>query len=1632
MSTFYWRGGTGSFDLASGWQIADELGTLAPADQPPVDSDTAVVDITGITLSADGVFAGVLALTLPGAVGSFDLNGHSLTLPNAVQLGGLVSTIGGGGTLATSAVASVPASDNGGIALRLADGVSWINTGLVLETGVVSLGSTASDSATIINQPGALFGLSVDQTGLLTAAAASANFAFVNNGTLAKLGGTGISSLLVPVTNSGLIVANTGTLELLAGGVLGGSIGGDVGSVHLAGAFALPAGTSSVVNFAGDVQFGSAAHNMALLTGAGTLTSTGTVALTAWGDVQVLLGNGATWQNAGTVLAAADLGVGVTSGDSARLVNQPGALFAFTDDIAVKVFAPGGNYSFVNSGILSKTGGTQISHVGVAMYDTGQIVVSSGTLQFDAGGSFAGQVSGVGALAFGGGTATLTAAGTIASDALLINGGTLIQAGAVMTPGSVVISNGLLQLANGRVAAAGLSVAIGTTVQGYGTLATPIADSGFVRATGGTLAVTGSVTGTGFVEVAADAVLRLGASGHVDSSVTTVNSGTVLATSGDAGTIASGISAAYGSTGVLKIAGGSLTLAGPVDGSQSIQFSGTGGTLTIADLPSFAPSGIQGFVAGDAIQVVDSASNVLARLDMLETLAASGMLTSIQFTNAGTPGLGLTASQLSDDAQAIAKIVSPYRLLAPAGWRTDVSGVFDDPTRWASGTVPDVASDASIDFADRPTVLFGDAAHQLHSLTNTAGRFVMAGGTLDLGGLDNGSDLRWTGGTIVLDGDLTVSPRLSNAAGAEFSIVPGGQRLSGVGGGGPIIANAGTILVDGGAGIASFDVPLVNIGSVMVAQGTLAVNAGGTSDAGSLQVGPGGTLLFGTAPEGPAAARFVLTGGQYSAPDTVISGTTLDAQAASGLLFGRLRLSAGGLVMGTLNAQVDSGLTQSAVGDSPILSGSGTLTVFNGGNLVGGVQSGSGLTRLIGTSVIGGLFQLDDGRTVENNGWLNWSSGSIALGANDPDAVTHSGTLTNVAGATFYVTANGRIANPVAGASHFANAGVTAVFAGTGETDIDAFVDNPGFIQVQSGTLSLNGGGSSDGAHLYVTSGAVVQFGGLPGDMPGGTFSIASGPYAAGSTAITGATLDVSTASGAMFVNQLRLTAGALLLGSQGNAVVQGALLQSGGLLRGSELLAVYGGAALTGGAQSGPAITRLIGTSVIGGSFQLDGGRTVENDGWMNWSSGNITLGTGDAAAVTHAGTLANVSGATLYVTADGRISAPGVGSGVVNNAGVIAVFAGAGRTDIDAVLNNTGGLQVQSGVLSLNGGGTSNAGNLYVAPTAVLQFGTVPSTGLGGSFNFTGGPYVAGNTMVQAGTVDLSAVSGVSFGQSLSLTGGSLELGGNFPFTDGFTQSGGVLSGTGYLYVTRPAQLSGGVETGSGRTALLAGGAIQGAVQFDGGRSIENDGTLTWSGAPITLGGGDVAAATHSATLINAVGAVMEIQGNGTINGAGFPGLGVISNAGTILQQGGIGTTTVFATLYNSGVVVVTAGTLALEQSVVGAGTFLLDGAATLDFAAAVTGGATLSFLHAGGTLEVDTTGSFGATIAGFMAGDTIDARAVGFVDGTTSAGFSAGTLTLSDGTHSAAFSLTGSYTDASFSIASDGHGGTVVLHT
>jgi hypothetical protein len=81
---------------------------------------------------------------------------------------------------------------------------------------------------------------------------------------------------------------------------------------------------------------------------------------------------------------------------------------------------------------------------------------------------------------------------------------------------------------------------------------------------------------------------------------------------------------------------------------------------------------------------------------------------------------------------------------------------------------------------------------------------------------------------------------------------------------------------------------------------------------------------------------------------------------------------------------------------------------------------------------------------------------------------------------------------------------------------------------------------------------------------------------------------------------------------------------------------------------------------------------------------------------------------------------------------------------------------------------------------------------------------------------------------------------------------------------------------------------------------------------------------------------------------------------------------------------------------------------------------------FLGAGSTLELSHPANFLGTIAGFSAGDVIDLASTA----ANKLSYANGTLTVSEGTVAVAhLHISGTYTSSSFSLVTDGHGGTAI---
>ena len=165
-------------------------------------------------------------------------------------------------------------------------------------------------------------------------------------------------------------------------------------------------------------------------------------------------------------------------------------------------------------------------------------------------------------------------------------------------------------------------------------------------------------------------------------------------------------------------------------------------------------------------------------------------------------------------------------------------------------------------------------------------------------------------------------------------------------------------------------------------------------------------------------------------------------------------------------------------------------------------------------------------------------------------------------------------------------------------------------------------------------------------------------------------------------------------------------------------------------------------------------------------------------------------------------------------------------------------------------------------------------------------------------------------------------------------------------------------------------------GLLQVDGGSQL-----LLVGGATIT--GGDVTVATGG--LLKTYGAGIEINA-------------VVTNDGTIE--------------INSG------GTLKISTSISGTGSVRIDGGATFELNGS--DDQTVEFNGANAVFKIDGS-SFGGSIVGFAASDEIDLKAFGY-DGTTTATFDKGVLTIFHGGESICHDAGGDYSHAHLAGSGD----------
>ncbi|MCK1293045.1 VCBS domain-containing protein [Bradyrhizobium sp. 30] len=225
-----------------------------------------------------------------------------------------------------------------------------------------------------------------------------------------------------------------------------------------------------------------------------------------------------------------------------------------------------------------------------------------------------------------------------------------------------------------------------------------------------------------------------------------------------------------------------------------------------------------------------------------------------------------------------------------------------------------------------------------------------------------------------------------------------------------------------------------------------------------------------------------------------------------------------------------------------------------------------------------------------------------------------------------------------------------------------------------------------------------------------------------------------------------------------------------------------------------------------------------------------------------------------------------------------------------------------------------------------------------------------------------------------------------------------------------------------------------LQGGGHVDLSDSSENVITGTVSDVTLTNVDNTISGAGHLGD------GVMVLVNEGTIIATGTNALDIdtgsnaVTNTGT-LEATGTGGLEVHSDLINTGVLWANGGNVTIDGNVSGNGTAQISGSATLEFGAASSAHVTLD-AQATGTIVLHDSFDFSGVVSGFNGDDHLDLLDVAFGAGTTASyvanqGGAGGTLSVTDGVHTANITLLGQYDPAGFQTEADKNTGTLISY-
>jgi hypothetical protein len=1215
------------------------------------------------------------------------------------------------------------------------------------------------------------------------------------------------------------------------------------------GALTLSAGNVTTTNGSGLTLAGSFAWSGGALTGSGSTTANGGMTLSGTNakiiDERTLINGGAATWTAGNI---------DTSGGAVFVNNG-----TFSTDFDGEFKRVTGTSTFNNAGVLQKTaglGGTNATLISTAFNNSGTAAVQAGNLALSGGGSASGSfaVSSGAALqtkgdyTFAAGS-TVSGAGNFSFDLgnVTVDGGFAIGGVTTINAGTVTLNS---------TGTTGDLALVGGLLTGTGTLTA----GGAVTWTGTAMQGTGSVVSNG--------TLVLSGSDHGLNAHTVVNAGSGT---WSAGNILFSNNATLQNTGTLE-----NTFAATMftSGSNSGRFVNSG---------LFVKSG-----AGETtINPVAVNTGTVRVTSGVLTLNGGGSA-----SGSFEVGTGTRLKVFNDYAFVGGSRISGSGTVELSGGVNTVGGTYDVTGRTEvfgglttfTGTVSNLGSTLYLGFGtvvfDTPLVNANKLEHfggamsgaghvvfhdvvtweggaQFGSGTTTAtAGMLLQGGDKILNGRTVvnavGSAATWSAGTMLgFGGTLQNDGTMVNSFDGQFSLA---------GGGAPQFVNNGLFVKSGGAGATTFGAALVNNGTVRIDSGSIVV--GGGAGTGQYNLAAGGMQIFGPYTLGAGAALIGTNTATFS---------------------GQIN------VTGPVSARFVS------EGNGGEITGPGNITIEQL-TWTAGRMTGTGTTTVTTSLSISGSGKEITGRTLKlmPGAASTWSGGDLS---GFPGAVVdNGGTFTNSFDGTFFYASSQ--------SAKFVNSGLFVKSGGTGTTTFNVFFNNSGTTRVNSGALSLAGGGTASGNF----------------DLVGGSLQLNSGYVLQAGATITGTNKvqllgDVSV-GGAVSAKTVEHVAGTTAVG--GTFTTEN-YFWSGGTL-------------------GGPGLVVATSTLGLSGNLKTIDGATLRAAGSAvaTWTTGDLRAGNG--------GVLENLG--TFNAAGDQQFFYNGGAAPAFNNAGTFAKTLGTGLTAINVPFNNTGLVRVNTGTLSLGGGGSATG-----------QFDLLGGgMEVGGGYAFNGGVTITGTN--KAKIVGNVSVNGAVTAKNVEQTAGVLTGAGTLA-TETYAWKGGTLDGTGTTSVSSSLELSGNDKFLDARVLSLGASA-----------------SATWSSGNIF--GANAGRIENAGLFLNSFDASLLYQ-TGVVP--------VFNNTGEFRKTAGSGTTSIGVTFNNSGITRVNSGSLRLNG-----------GSATGNFDVA-----------AGSQLEIafDYTFNPGATITG--AGKTRLLAGVTTVNGTLNAatfeqvgGTLSGSGTLSAGTY------------------------------